>query len=706
MHVPALSGKRIVLGSASPRRKELLQLLGLRFEVVVSSFEETLPKEQFTPAEYAVATASHKALDIARALAAAAEAAAAAGSRAATEQQHVPADLVITADTVVEHAGQILEKPADAEDARAMLSMLSGSRHLVHTGVALALPPAAAQAASAAPGGSSDAEAVEAAVPGQGERAWHTGEPRIRSFAVTTAVEFEELSPATIEAYIDSGEPFGKAGAYGIQGKAGCFVRSIEGCFYNVCGVDLSGRPAYNQRHRVCDVHTTQPVVELEGVGEMRSCRAKLQRHAALRRAARLEGRMKRKASGEVGPAARHKPSAERDEGKHKCGGSWGPADGSHASGDGSDSGAAAAPADPAADFISLLPLAGLSAGLGAPARLPGQLAGLQALLSAATGPPAVGPAAPRPPQLGGTGSAWSAPPPLPAPGAGILPASVAPAMLGLALPRPPASAFAPVPRQQAESSSSGGNGSNLLAALQALLQPVLSRLATDVTATRDVALLQALLPVLSQLQMLLCKLPQPPPPPPPPPAQPQLPGLPALPPAMLAALVNAAAGNAAAGAPAADPLFAQAPELGSLSLSALMARAAAILPDERAGGPAGAAPPANGGSVEDEAAFLRQVFHMVDPRVGNPARPQAPPPQQPQQPQQQQQQQQPQQEQPKPLEGAANDGALEGLAAVKMEAQETLLPAQPSQEAAATVLAALLHGDARGQAPAAALPT
>ncbi|PSC76098.1 N-acetylserotonin O-methyltransferase isoform B [Micractinium conductrix] len=126
--------------------------MGLKFEVVVSSFDETLPKDEYSAAEYAKSTAAHKALDVARVLAAQAAAAAAAGdaaaaaggpgaaAAAAAAQQQQPA-LVIGADTVVEYREHILEKPADAAEAAAVLRMLSGQRHHVHTGVALVLPP-------------------------------------------------------------------------------------------------------------------------------------------------------------------------------------------------------------------------------------------------------------------------------------------------------------------------------------------------------------------------------------------------------------------------------------------------------------------------------------------------------------------------------------------------------------------------------------
>ena len=160
-------------------------------QVVTSNFEETLPKHMYTGAEYARHTASHKAVDVASTLS-------------------QPADLVVGADTVVEVDGVVLEKPVDAADARRMLSMLSDRTHQVHTGVALALPP-------------------------QQEGA----EPRLHSFVISTTVEFAALTEAGIAAYVASGEPFGKAGAYGIQGSAASFVRRLDGCYFSVVGFPL-----------------------------------------------------------------------------------------------------------------------------------------------------------------------------------------------------------------------------------------------------------------------------------------------------------------------------------------------------------------------------------------------------------------------------------------------------------------------------------
>lgn len=169
--------------------------MGLVFEVIVSDFEEDLPQDRFaSAADYARETATHKAIDVA----------------AKAFQLGIEADLVVAADTVVEYAGDILEKPADAEDAMRVLSRLSGQKHHVHTGVALVLPKAA------------DAK---------------TGKPPLlHAFSETTAVEFDELSASMIQAYVATGEPFGKAGSYGIQQTAGSFVRGLQGCYFNVMG--------------------------------------------------------------------------------------------------------------------------------------------------------------------------------------------------------------------------------------------------------------------------------------------------------------------------------------------------------------------------------------------------------------------------------------------------------------------------------------
>lgn len=234
--LPALARTRVILASASPRRADLLRQAGLAsFDVRPSSFAEDLPKvwghgngeecrrsgrrlrgatdarPPFSPplqargrgAAYAAATAAAKATDVAAAVVAEMERDAAWPGGGSLDA------LLISADTVVEApTGAILEKPADDADAVAMLTSLSGASHAVHTGVCLV--------------------------------ALRRGAPTTtRSFCVSTAVTFAPLTPAAIAAYVATGEPTGKAGAYGVQGAAACFVSSIDGCYFNVVGLPL-----------------------------------------------------------------------------------------------------------------------------------------------------------------------------------------------------------------------------------------------------------------------------------------------------------------------------------------------------------------------------------------------------------------------------------------------------------------------------------
>lgn len=132
---------------------------------------------------------------------------AAAKLRAAMKRQDSLADPTIAADTVVDLDGTALGKPRDSAEASAMLTSLSGREHLVHTAFALAIPGSSA--------------------PPTEERS-------------TTRVRFYPLRREEIEAYVASGEPFDKAGAYGIQGRAAALVEGIEGDFYTVMGLPLA----------------------------------------------------------------------------------------------------------------------------------------------------------------------------------------------------------------------------------------------------------------------------------------------------------------------------------------------------------------------------------------------------------------------------------------------------------------------------------
>lgn len=142
-------------------------------------------------------------------------------------------DLVIGADTVVVVDGKILEKPADKAEARAMLRSLSGRQHEVHTGVALLL------SRQRRPSPAPDAGGKQADLGVAAEEGARPGVFRISTFSVCTQVAFCDLPEDAIEAYIETDEPFDKAGGYGIQGHAACFITGIEGCYYNVMGFPL-----------------------------------------------------------------------------------------------------------------------------------------------------------------------------------------------------------------------------------------------------------------------------------------------------------------------------------------------------------------------------------------------------------------------------------------------------------------------------------
>ncbi len=180
---------RLVLASTSPRRRELLGLLGLPFEVIASHYDESsLSPDGLTPPEYVTHLARGKAGEVA----------------ARTEGDA----LVIGADTTVVLDGNYLNKPADVADACRMLRRLSGRTHQVYTGLCL-IP-------------------VHGGIPGEAST----------DYAVTD-ITFDTLTDEIITAYVATGEPMDKAGAYGIQGKALSFIPGISGDYFNVVGLPL-----------------------------------------------------------------------------------------------------------------------------------------------------------------------------------------------------------------------------------------------------------------------------------------------------------------------------------------------------------------------------------------------------------------------------------------------------------------------------------
>ena len=178
--------EKIILASGSPRRKQLLELAGLSFEIIVSDIDETFPDE-VSPAQAAMHIAENKAVAVQRSL------------------DNSDAQTIIAADTVVVLNEEILGKPVDRSDAIKILEKLSGKTHKVVTGVCIL---------------SSSVKTI---------------------FAEETIVEFNQLSKKQIEFYVDNFKPFDKAGAYAIQEWIGAVgIKSITGDFYNVMGLPVS----------------------------------------------------------------------------------------------------------------------------------------------------------------------------------------------------------------------------------------------------------------------------------------------------------------------------------------------------------------------------------------------------------------------------------------------------------------------------------
>lgn len=176
--------RKIVLASASPRRKELLEQCGIRPEILASDIEERF-SDNHTPEEISMSLAFQKAMDV---------------------SQRIEEGLVIGADTVVILDDEILGKPLDEEEAFSMLLRLSGKCHRVVTGYSII-----------------DAQ----------------GHAKVVDYE-TTDVYFRTLSNQEISDYVLTGECNDKAGAYGIQGKGALLVEKIEGCYFNVMGLPIS----------------------------------------------------------------------------------------------------------------------------------------------------------------------------------------------------------------------------------------------------------------------------------------------------------------------------------------------------------------------------------------------------------------------------------------------------------------------------------
>ena len=190
--------KKIILASGSPRRKELLDQMGVEHEVVVSDVDES-GLDHLGPRELVRALASLKAQAVAKGLV------------------ELKKDrLIIGADTIVVLEGQVLGKPKDELDAEKMLGLLSGKMHRVYTGVSLV------------------------------DTAKNTEE----SFAQASDIYMKEMSQDEIKEYVLTKEPLDKAGSYGIQGRGGVFIEKIEGDYFSVMGLPIAKLYDCLKKHR------------------------------------------------------------------------------------------------------------------------------------------------------------------------------------------------------------------------------------------------------------------------------------------------------------------------------------------------------------------------------------------------------------------------------------------------------------------------
>ena len=177
--------REIILASKSPRRKELLENIGVKFQILVSDVDESVVSKDYEPGLYVRELALLKAMGVAK---------------------HCPKNMfVIGADTVVVLEDEILGKPKDRQDAYDMLMKLSGKTHYVYTGISLV--------------DTNDAHTVAA--------------------YESTAVTFKELSEKEINYYLDNYNVLDKAGSYAIQEYAGRFVKNINGDYFNIVGLPV-----------------------------------------------------------------------------------------------------------------------------------------------------------------------------------------------------------------------------------------------------------------------------------------------------------------------------------------------------------------------------------------------------------------------------------------------------------------------------------
>ena len=180
--------QKIILASASPRRRELMAMAGLSFDVLVSDCDENISFD--SPQDMVQKLSLRKAQDVAEKI----------------KKSETDAHLVIGADTIVYFHNQILGKPKDADDAFRMLSAMAGQIHTVYTGVTII----------------------------------DTATGRTETFYEATKVEFYDVTEDEIKAYIATKDPLDKAGSYGVQGQGAFLVKRIEGDYFTVVGLPIA----------------------------------------------------------------------------------------------------------------------------------------------------------------------------------------------------------------------------------------------------------------------------------------------------------------------------------------------------------------------------------------------------------------------------------------------------------------------------------
>ena len=190
--LPFLKEKNIILGSGSPRRRELLSELGIDFKVVKSEFPENLKKEGVEPKKYVEETCLGK------------------FNYFLSHQNVENCDILITADSIVEFNNKILEKPKSKEECKAWFMDYSGNKVIAYTYMVIGIIDKNKKCIAK------------------------------RNFLTTTYVNFDELTEECIDDYVNTDEPYDKAGGFGIQAHAKSLITGIEGDFYNVVGFPVN----------------------------------------------------------------------------------------------------------------------------------------------------------------------------------------------------------------------------------------------------------------------------------------------------------------------------------------------------------------------------------------------------------------------------------------------------------------------------------